>query len=70
MFVVKIPHDVLEFIGELIGNQFGRVGQAVHHIRDAPVLQSFGDDFPTVLNQLRSVCGIDAFFDHLVIAKQ
>ena len=56
--------------GATLANQLGWIGQTVHHVGYAPVLQSFSDDLPTVLNQLRCVHGVDAFFDHLVIAKQ
>ena len=69
VLLVKRTHDQFELFRQVEGAQLGRVGQAVHHVGDAAVLQAFGDGLPAVLDQLGSVSGLDAFLDHLVEAE-
>ena len=63
-------HDLLQFVGEIAGEQLGRVRQAVHHIGDAAVLESFGNHLPAMLDELGGVARIDTGGDHLVEAEQ
>ncbi len=69
VFVEQGGKDLLELFTQVIGLDFGRVGQAVHHIGDAAVLQGFGNGFPAVLNQFGGIGRIKAFFNHLVVAE-
>ena len=69
VLLVEGTHDVLEFLGEVEGANLGGVGQAVHHIGNAAVLEALGDRFPAVLDQFGGVTGLDALLDHLVEAQ-
>ena len=42
MLLVKGAHDVFQFFRQVEGANLGRVGQAVHHVGDAAVLQALG----------------------------
>ncbi len=66
---VERTHDVLELFRQIKSPQFGGVGQPVHHVGNAAVLEAFGHRLPAILDQLGRVAGLDAFFDHLVETK-
>ena len=51
------------------GANFGRVGQAVHHVGNAAVFQAFGHGLPAILDQFGCILRIDAFFDHFIEAE-
>ena len=69
VLLVEGTHDVLEFLGQVEGANLGGVGQAIHHIGNAAVLEALGDRFPAVLDQFGGVTGLKAFLDHLVEAQ-
>ena len=66
MLLVQGSHDLLQFLREVEGADLRRVGQAVHHVGDAAVLEALGNGLPAVLDEFGGVAGLDAFLDHLV----
>ena len=69
VLVEKVPHYVLQFLGENEGFDLSGVGKTIHHVGDATVLESFGDDFPAVLDEFDSPFGVDAIGLHLFEAE-
>ena len=70
VFCKQRPENALHGLGQVEGFQFGRIGQAVHHVGDTALLQSLGHGFPAVLDQLGGVARVHAQFDHAVEAEQ
>ncbi len=62
-------NDMLQLFRQFEGLQFRRIGQAIHHVGDAALLQCLGDGFPSVLNQLNRPSFIDATGSHLVVGE-
>ena len=69
MLLEQRTQQILHLFGQLERLQLGRVGQTIHHGGDTTLLQRFGDGFPTELDQLAGVTGVDATGNHLVIAE-
>ena len=57
-------------VGEFGGSDLRGVGEAVHHVGDAAVLEGFGDGFPAELNQLRPLWPRRCPRPHLVEAEK
>ena len=49
--------DLLDLLGQVVRPNLGRVGEPVHHVGDAAVLEGLGDGLPAVLDQLGGVAG-------------
>lgn len=62
-------HERAKLVGELEGLELGGVRKAVHHQRDAALLERLGDGFPAVLHELRRVPRLDSLGDHAVEAE-
>ena len=53
-------------LGQIVGADFCGVGQTIHHVGDAAVLETFGNSFPTVLNEFGGVARLNAELDHAI----
>ena len=70
MFLEQRRHNLFQLFGQRVSTQFCRVGQTIHHQRDAALFQRFGDGFPAELNQFLGICRVSTFFHQLVEAQQ
>ena len=69
VLLVQGSHNCLQLLGKGIGLDFGRIRQAIHHSSDSAPLESLGNGFPTVLNQLGSIALVQSLFYHAVKAQ-
>ena len=55
---------------KIVGAYLGGVGQTIHHVGDAAVLQTFGNGFPAVLNQFGRIARLYTQLHHAIEAEQ